>query len=376
MSGKEFRVDVISDREGLLALKRDWNDLFTQAKSTQLSLSFEWIWCAWEIMVEPSGGRLCVIVVWKGERPALIWPLVIRKHKGLWTAIQPLGAPEDYADILVDPADGGEDLVRMAWSKLATIDGADLLLLCHVRRDSLLSRSIPPSHCKVIESQPAPSVTPAAFCDWETYWMSLDRNFRRNVDRRHRRLEETGVLRFEVVTARERLQETVQWLLAYKRDWLARKGLTGSSLTMPGYDAFLQHATGGIVTFGHLIGFAITLDDSIVAVQLATVCGSAMSSLHIAYDAAYSKFSPGHILHKYSLRWAFDRQLDCDFRFGVDEHKRILGNACVEVVSTLSCRTGWGRLFEYVRMGANLPPVRPLRRALTRPLSSVPSDRA
>jgi CelD/BcsL family acetyltransferase involved in cellulose biosynthesis len=85
-------------------------------------------------------------------------------------------------------------------------------------------------------------------------------------------------------------------------------------------------------------------------------------NIHIAYDFAYARFSPGLLLDRYVLQWAFERGIAYDFHFGTDDRKRALGNANCDVVTSNYYRTAWAWVYEYLRLCRNAQLVRRLRR--------------
>jgi len=103
MSGSNVQVQVISTAEEFTLLQAEWDDLYERAEAPRLSQSFEWLRYVWETLALPAGGRLFCIAIRRSGRLVLAWPMVIARHKRLWTVATSLGSPEDYAaDMLVD----------------------------------------------------------------------------------------------------------------------------------------------------------------------------------------------------------------------------------------------------------------------------------
>src|SRR5262245_17887390 len=102
MSASECCVRLVTDPRDLISLRPQWDDLYLRAGTARLSQSFEWMWCAWETLEQPLGSQLLCITIERSARLVLIWPLVVSRHKRLWTVVTPLNSPEDYAlDVLV-----------------------------------------------------------------------------------------------------------------------------------------------------------------------------------------------------------------------------------------------------------------------------------
>ena len=102
------RYEIITDHNEFLSLKRHWHDLYERSTEHDLTQSFEWCRCSWEIVAKPQGRRLHCLVAWRRDRAVLIWPFVTCRHgRFLRTFARPLG-PEtsEYSSVLVE--DGSE----------------------------------------------------------------------------------------------------------------------------------------------------------------------------------------------------------------------------------------------------------------------------
>jgi len=64
---------------------------------------------------------------------------------------------------------------------------------------------------------------------------------------------------------------------------------------------FLANASSRVNTFGQLIGCALLLDNKIIATQISLLNPHITENIHIAYDFAYARFSPGLLLDRYVL---------------------------------------------------------------------------
>jgi len=364
MSGSNVQVQVISTAEEFTLLQAEWDDLYERAEAPRLSQSFEWLRYVWETLALPAGGRLFCIAIRRSGRLVLAWPMVIARHKRLWTVATSLGSPEDYAaDMLVDHSLGRTELAAAAWQTLCDRCRADFVHLERVRTDSLLHHVLAEGGARTVAIQPSPFLNWDRYEDWHAYWKSRGKTFPSNVDRKHRRLSEFGELSFEIATDPQRYREMVEWTFRRKEEWLVRKGMTySSSVGSARYMSFLTNASSRVNTFGQVIGFALLLDDKIIATQISLLNPHMTENIHIAYDFAYARFSPGLLLDRYVLQWAFERGIAYDFHFGTDDRKRALGNANCDVVTSNYYRTAWAWVYEYLRLCRSAQLVRRLRR--------------
>jgi hypothetical protein len=61
---------------------------------------------------------------------------------------------------------------------------------------------------------------------------------------------------------------------------------------------FLANASSRVNTFGQVIGCALLLDHKIIATQVSLLNPHMTENIHIAYDFAYARFSPGLLLDR------------------------------------------------------------------------------
>jgi CelD/BcsL family acetyltransferase involved in cellulose biosynthesis len=69
--------------------------------------------------------------------------------------------------------------------------------------------------------------------------------------------------------------------------------------------------------------FALSLDGQLIAAQLCLVDNHRMLCHHTAFHPAFARFSPGILVTKFALNWAFDRHLPVDFDYG---HEKLQGS--------------------------------------------------
>jgi len=350
MASPASSVEVITDPAALAALRPEWDALQRRARAPRLTQSFEWVWCAWEQIARPSGMSLYCVVVRREGRLAVVWPMVVRRRHLLWRAVAQLATDGDYADVLVEEGPGEEDLVRQAWLQVKKLKAAALIHLPLVRSDSLLKAVLKDEPCVALSNQTVTMVTWDGSPRWEDYWRAVSKSFRTDVDRRERRLADQGDLTFEVVTEPQAVQALSRWVLREKVDWTARKKIGRASwLQSPHYHRFLLAAPEAVSTFGRLIGFSLLLDGRLVAVHIDRVDGVRLEAMHITYDPAFARCSPGNVLMKRVAQWCFEQGLHLDLLFGDQWYKSQFRTAgCRLEDLSLAC-TRWGRAHHGVR---------------------------
>jgi CelD/BcsL family acetyltransferase involved in cellulose biosynthesis len=68
--------------------------------------------------------------------------------------------------------------------------------------------------------------------------------------------------------------------------------------------------------------FILKLNDKTISAVLCRISKLRLECVIAAFDPAYGKYGPGQLLLEDILKWAFERRLDCDFRFGNEPYKQ------------------------------------------------------
>ncbi|WP_336490107.1 GNAT family N-acetyltransferase [Methylobacterium nigriterrae] len=376
---KEFRLvpehglhaRVISDTSDLLSLRAEWDDLYRRAENPRLSQSFEWAWSVWSNLAQPNGGRLRTVVVRRSGRLVLVWPMVVTRHRRLWSIATSLATPEDYAtDMLAEPAPDLFAIASRAWRELRDGCKVDFIRLERVRAGSLLERAVLGDEWRQVAAQTSPWLAHDAYPDWQSYWKSRGKSLRERVDRLHRRLCEQGQVSFRKSSSPDETKAIIRWTLERKKEWLIRKKARSRTIESDLYANLLMKACDGLKTFGNIAGFTLTCNGEIIAAQISLVDRSLVENIHIAFDEKFKRFTPGIVLDKHVLQWTIDNHLSYDFHFGIDDRKRRLASASCGLVTCHLYLSAWGSAYEYSRRAwysRAAVQLRPLRADAVRP---------
>lgn len=129
---------------------------------------------------------------------------------------------------------------------------------------------------------------------------------RKELKRQERRLAEMGQLTYRRVRPDEDIAE---WLDAFVR--LEMQGWKGQQETAFGSKAedlmYLKEVVTAAAGRGELMLLGLWLDDKPLALKLNFLCGEGGYTFKIAYDEAYSKYSPGMLLELENIRQAHDQ---------------------------------------------------------------------
>jgi CelD/BcsL family acetyltransferase involved in cellulose biosynthesis len=129
----------------------------------------------------------------------------------------------------------------------------------------------------------------------EEHERSLSRNLRHDVERRLRRLCETGVVSVQVADGRDGLDELLDEAFAVeRRGW---KGTAGTAIaSRPPTRRFYSEVASWAASRGWLRLAFLRLDSRAIAFQLDLELPPVYYSLKIGYDPGYERFSPGKLL--------------------------------------------------------------------------------
>lgn len=342
--------EIVTDRSALRALKGDWDDLYDRQDSPHLSDSFEWAWLSWDAVTSHPRRRACCVVMRRAERTVAIWPLVVTATP-LLAAASPLNSESsEYCPCLLDPEEPPGDIWRALRDELRNRGGVDVLRLPHVRQDTRLHELVseePEARATIV--QPAPMVRADSLADRQVAGLPPGKTA--NLRRRRRRLEAMGRVTFHDVASAEERTEILHWVLARKREWLGRRGLSNAGLLSKTNAGFLAATLRHEWTTGSRRVFALKLEGAVIAAEIASVDGRRVESFTTTFDRAFEKCSPGHLLTLEVIRWALARGLDYDFRPGREPYKLEWSNHVTPVTSYLLPLTFRGRLFVRYRLG-------------------------
>jgi CelD/BcsL family acetyltransferase involved in cellulose biosynthesis len=335
-------VTVLDTEPRLEAIRPAWDKLYARASAPRATLSYEWVSAAWRHIAEPEGGRLCIIAVHNTEgRLLALWPIAVAAHHRLWSRARQICASWDYNDILLDSNEDPGPLVELAWQALTRASGADLITLALVPAASPLHRLLKAKAATVTDQTAIQTIAWDGFANWQSYYRGI--SDRAGWDRRERRLGEQGQVAMALANTTSEAANALRWLLAQKRIWLGRKGKSSEWLHRPGYEDFLVSSVETIRDVARIAVFTLSLDGKLIAVQASLVDNQRMFCQHTAFDPAFAKFSPGILVLKHTLNWAFERRLPVDLGYGQECNKAALANRSYEVADFRTVNSTWGQ---------------------------------
>ncbi|MHC4973922.1 MAG: GNAT family N-acetyltransferase [Planctomycetota bacterium] len=360
----ELSFETITDDHGLQALEPEWRDLFGRLPGRRYFQSFGHTLRSWEHIARPRGQKLCVVVGRRAGKAVLILPLARHKN-GLARMAEWIGGEHShYQDVLVEDRPEAGAWIDAAWRHVTKTQGVDIMWLNHMNDSSALRPLIHEVQGVGTFVEEAPYIEWSDFSDWPAYYQERSRSLKKELRRRRRRLEEKGKVEFRLLTAREDVVSTLDWMLDHKTGWMERKGLRmqqggfDTNETQAFHKAFIADACDeGIV---HLA--TLTVDGKIIAADLTLLYEGTLVDYLGAYDHAWDYFAPGKLLQEDLLKWSRERCEIYDFMPYGESYKYLWAPKDAKTTTYLIPCSAWGRIMVAWRRSPASKPVRYLKR--------------
>jgi CelD/BcsL family acetyltransferase involved in cellulose biosynthesis len=329
-------VEVVTDSERLRALADQWSALWERCPGVGLFQSFEYCLDAWELVEEPSGRRLACLVGWRDGQLVAVWPFVTYRNR-LWRhARQLVASGVELHEMLVDETLDRGAWVQQAWTALtghATPDVVDFSFFDESASAPVLgSLSAHAVEAGTVESV---SVELRNHENWDDFYNSLSKSYRKDFAKSRRRLEALGAYEFAVLEAgNERIPALIDWTLEPKRKWADRTGKKGAWLYSDHYRAFLGHQLAAPARSARNVFLVLTLDGELLATQIGAVSKGTFEAVIAGFNSDYDKFSPGARLNEAMIRWAWEQGADANLGAGSEPYKTFWSRGRVVPITT------------------------------------------
>lgn len=340
VSKQQSGLDIITDPDTFLALRDEWNALWSQADGRHHQ-AFAVCWQCWTQAAKPRGLRLHCIVYRENGELVLVWPLVSHR-RFLCTVLEPLTpGTAEHTSILA--ATGASAALDAAWRAATQHCHADLFSIPYVAKNATFY-DLASRHAGLVVARQDVSATALLRKepDWTAYCNTLGSLSKKKPGARERRFEKEGVLDIRILEADDTHAHAqwVDWMLARKREWAERAEKNGPWLYSQGYRDFLVNLVDGTHTQPMGIVFVMTLDGMPVAAHIVGLGHTCANGLIGAFDSKFSRFAPGSIMIERCVKWAWENQMDLDFGIGTEDFKgywsrgNVLPNTSFQIATT------------------------------------------
>ncbi|QEL23679.1 GNAT family N-acetyltransferase [Bosea sp. F3-2] len=339
------KLEIVTSEARLTALAPAWDTLWRQADGLVFQ-SHGWINAWWRTTPGRDQRGLLIGLVWNGENLEAVLPFATIKRRGIrileWAAKE----HSDYGDILVAPGWSREAAAAL-WRAIAAAGRFDMAYLNRLVPEAVARQILTgdnaalrlrPNHRSEINYRVSGSWNRGAL-----WFEQQSKKTRQNYRRGRKFMEESGEVRFRLMSPEEPLEPVLLRVAALKRKWLERHG-HASDLFDEGSPA-LAALVGVMAKLGILRVFLLECGDSVVAVSINLVQRDRMMAFVTTYDPDHERASPGMVLMMDYIQWSIDQGLSMvDFLCGGEDFKRRFATQAVTLDSVSGARTLLGRL--------------------------------
>ena len=294
MIGLTFEIQNLSE-----PLLSEWEHLAQQTKAAPF-LWPGWVNAWWGAF---GKGQLQIFTVYENGHLTGVLPL----HRQRRTLSSTTNAHTPQFGFLADSEVARKQLSNALFSRKAR--RIDLCYLSPTDASVSLTRAAADaaSYRALAQSMQAPPYL-TIDGDWNAYETGLRGQFRRDLHRRRRRLENEGRVTLEVSDGKERLNELLDE--GFLVEELAWKGAQGSSInSSPATRRFYTEVAHWAAGRGWLRLAFLRLDGRALAFDYCLEYNKIHYMMKTGYDPVYARFSPGRILRYLMLARAFSEGL-------------------------------------------------------------------
>ncbi|MEO5757798.1 MAG: GNAT family N-acetyltransferase [Mesorhizobium sp.] len=340
------RLEIVSSSDRLAAIEAEWTSLWHRTDGL-IFQSHAWVSAWWGAIQDRDRRALRIGLIWNDDKLVAVVPLAIGKRKGLRVLEWAASDHTDYGDILIAPECSLSSL-RSLWVQLSTASGFDVAFLRRLLPDAAARKIFAPGAAGGMKLRPyhREEISYRVAGEWANgaAWLaSLNKKMRQNYRRGISTLQETGDVKFRLVSPDEPLPPLLNRLSALKRMWLVRH-TRESNLFIEG-EQVLAALVDVLARAGVLRIFVLECNGAMVAVSINFVQHNKMMAFVTTYDPDFSRASPGTVLLMDYIQWSIDQGLrEVDFLCGTESFKHRFSTRAVTMQSVLGTRTVQGLL--------------------------------
>jgi CelD/BcsL family acetyltransferase involved in cellulose biosynthesis len=309
---RAIRVQVVSDDDTFTELEPTWDRVLNSARGARPHpfLEFQWARTWWDCF--GAGHTLHVLVLWLGEEPIAIAPLMLSRVRMHGIALQRLGFLYNSHVPRADFLSGKypELANRAIWKYLSLHRFWDLLQLCQLPDTSPTLDTISGLAERdgfgtgTWDSGASPSVVTSG--SWMEYFNSLPTKHRSNLRNRFKRIAQLGDVEREAVCLPPQLDGALED--GFRIEASAWKGSAGTAIACaPELRRFYSEFARRAAERGWLRLNFLRSGDKRVAFDYSLVYDNRTFLLKLGYDPEYSAYSPSQLLLSMALQDAFEQ---------------------------------------------------------------------
>lgn len=158
--------------------------------------------------------------------------------------------------------------------------------------------------------------------DWSIYYPSLKTKFRKDLERRIKKIKKLGELQFRICSSLSEIKTIFPRLIeqhVHRRDYLGQdRSVFVQERTIKFFnELFCNHDFAEDIRL-----FYLCLDDKVIGTVLAFYKDNILYHYIPTFDVAYHEYSPGRILNSYIIKYCYEHNIqELDFMIGDEPYK-------------------------------------------------------
>lgn len=309
-------TQIIDNNQDFYELRKDWNKLLAKSEQKNLFLSHELL-CAWWNNLRESAS-LYIIVLRSDGKIIAIAPLKRTKARLMWLPVRSVEfivSGWGYGGIIV--SERQEECYKEIFKKLIQLKDWDILNFSRTLNGPHDKNSSISKQCRInglfnIAHKEDIPIIPLKGT-WEVYFSERPSGFRRNTRKRSRRLAKLGKVQYLTIKTipKKDVKKSYAMQTIYsiaQKSWKAQKGTAISS--DPKVFGFYCDLARNLSQKGQLRISLLLVDGKPIAYDFGACYNQDFIDIDIAYDLAFSEFSPGFLLGNHILKNLFSDNLE------------------------------------------------------------------
>ena len=352
-----WRTHVVSTLQGLDEIAAEWRYLESNADQSATAFqSFDW--CRAHLAGN-APARFAIVCVYRRGELVLVLPLSIHRRFGVAVATW-LGDPfTQYGDVLIDRRTPRQDALDAAFKALSKIAGLDALTLRKVRHDATILEAGGMAGAIPAGDSQSAILELAEFKSLECYRKTLKSKQRSNRKRVRRKLNEAGKVKFEIVTGRTAMAQTVDEAITFKTRWLAERGLMSRAAFCGNPFGILQRLVASPNAGFETIVSRLSVDGVSAAIEVGFLWNNCYFAYLGSFNPEFAAMSPGTIQMEDTISWLIEKGVaSYDLFAPMDHYKQQWSNTVRPVSTCLVALSARGWLYSNMLEGRILPKLR------------------
>jgi CelD/BcsL family acetyltransferase involved in cellulose biosynthesis len=311
-----IEVVLIKDSNEFRNLRDEWNELLSRSKANTFFLTWEWLWCWWDVYKDNK--ELNILVARENDKLVGCVPLYLSKKNFYGISkirrLEFLGTGRvcsDYLDFILYPEKEAEILkVFLDYLENDYSKNWDILNLSDIPESSptikLLSRLSKKKEYlfKIVNSTTCLYITLPN--DFQSFLNSLSKKFRKEIEYDRRRLARLGEVELYQVSKEEELPDAMDQFIKFHQDrWMSAGGM--GHFHSKNYTIFHKKVATELLKKNWLKLVFLKVNKKPVGCRYYFTYDNKVFSYQSGYDTSWSKYSIGLVLYSYCIEDAISK---------------------------------------------------------------------